>query len=69
MPASLQLAREVERLPETVVRLRSERAVRTAIESLNRRIERYRKAPTSPYVKVKPIDIDAAIQRWRDGRR
>jgi len=69
LPASLQLAREVEHLPEAAARLRSERAVREAVASLNRRIEQYRKAPTSPYVKVKSIDVDVVIQRWRTGRR
>jgi hypothetical protein len=69
LPTSLQLARQIERLPETVRKLPSEYAVREAVSELNRRVVEYLRAPTPPHVPVGPVDPDAVVEQWRSGRR
>jgi hypothetical protein len=66
LPPSLQLAKEVERLPETVRDLPSEQAVREAVRDLNRRIADYLRAPSAPQVPVGPVDADHAVAQWRE---
>jgi Domain of unknown function (DUF1992) len=68
LPAPLQLRREVERLPETVVDLREEREVRQVARALNRRIAEWLRAPVGPAVPVGPVDVDAVVARWRIDR-
>lgn len=65
LPTSLQLAREVERIPEAVADLRSEQAVRDAVGALNERVAAYRRAPSAPYVRVAPVDADQVVAHWR----
>lgn len=65
LPTSLQLARQIERLPETVRKLRSEYAVREAVRELNNRIVAYLRAPTPPHVPVRPVDADEMVAAWR----
>jgi DnaJ-like protein len=65
LPPSLQLARQVERLPATVRSLRSEDAVRTAVSELNRQIVAYLRAPAGPHVPVRPVDVEAMLAEWR----
>lgn len=69
LPTSLQLAKEIERLPETVRGLPSEYAVRELVGNLNRRIVDYLRAPSGPHVPVGRIDADVAVERWREARR
>jgi hypothetical protein len=68
LPTSLQLARQVERLPETVRGLGSEQLVREAVSELNRRIAEYLRAPSGPHVRLGPVDPDKIVQDWRAGR-
>jgi Domain of unknown function (DUF1992) len=65
LPPSLQLARQVERLPETVRGLRSEDAVRTVVSDLNRQILAYLRAPAGPLVSLRTVDPDAIVAEWR----
>lgn len=65
LPPSLQLAKEIERLPETVDGLPSEQAVRETVRDLNRRIAEYLRAPTPPHVPVGPVDADRVVAQWR----
>ena len=69
LPTSLQLARQIERLPETVRKLPSEYAVREAVSELNRRIAEYLGAPTPPHVPVRPVDADEMVDVWRSSNR
>lgn len=69
LPASLRLARDIERLPEKVRALPSEQRVREAVADLNERIDAYRRRPTEPYVQVRPLDPDDAVRTWHDHRR
>jgi hypothetical protein len=68
LPMSLQLARELEVLPEKVRRLPSEQAVRDVVESLNRRIADYLRAPSGHYVPLRPADADEIVRGWREAR-
>jgi hypothetical protein len=68
LPTSLRLARQLERLPETVRRLSSEQAVRDAVTQLNREIEEYVRTPSGPHVPLRPADPDAVVARWRAQR-
>lgn len=66
LPTALQLARQVERLAETVRPLRSEQLVREAVSELNRRIAAYLRAPSGPHVPVGPVDADRVVDEWRE---
>jgi hypothetical protein len=69
LPTSLRLAREVERLPEEVSKLRSEQAVRAVVDDLNRRIAEYRRAPSGPHVALRPVDAEPMLAQWRASQR
>lgn len=68
LPTSLLLRREVERLPETVGRLRSERAVRTHLDELNARIREWIRIPLGPQVPLRQVDVEQVVQDWRAAR-
>jgi hypothetical protein len=68
LPTSLRLAKEIERLPETVRALPSEPAVREVVADLNRRIEEYVRVPSGPPVAIRPVDPDLMVERWRSER-
>ena len=68
LPTSLQLARELERLPEKVATLSSEQAVREAVDDLNERITAYLRMPSGPYVPLRQPDADEVVATWRAGR-
>ena len=70
LPTSLRLRKQVERLPETVRELRSEREVRAVVSELNQQIVTARRFPDGPPVPV-PLadaDADAMVSIWRDSR-
>jgi hypothetical protein len=68
LPASLQLAREVERLPEKVAKLASEQTVREAVAELNERIVAHLRMPSGPHVPLTTVDADEVVAQWRDAR-
>ncbi|WP_280460601.1 DUF1992 domain-containing protein [Nocardia carnea] len=65
LPPSLQLRREVERLPETVRELTTEAQVRATVAELNRRIVDWLRVPTGPQVPVAPADVEEVVAGWR----
>jgi hypothetical protein len=65
LPTSLRLAREIERLPDRARGLMSEQAVREAAQVLNGQIADYLRAPSGPYVPLRPVDINALLEQWR----
>ena len=70
LPPALALAKEVEDLPERLSRLKSETAVRTAVEELNDRIRlALRFAQDGPSVRVMPRDVDHLVEGWHEQRR
>ncbi|MFD1814698.1 DUF1992 domain-containing protein [Rhodococcus gannanensis] len=68
LPPSLQLRREIERLPATVADLPTEPDVRELVADLNRRIADYLRAPSAPVVPVHKVDADATVAAWRTRR-
>ncbi|MFD2082420.1 protein of unknown function [Actinopolymorpha cephalotaxi] len=68
LPLPLQLRKEVERLPETVRKLRTERDVREAVADLNLRIVAWLRAPLGPPIPVRPANADQVVERWRAER-
>jgi hypothetical protein len=65
LPTSLQLRRQVERLPETVHDLPSEQAVREVVGELNRRIVHWLRAPDGPWAPIAPVNADEVVRQWR----
>jgi hypothetical protein len=69
LPPALALAREVERLPDRLAAERSETGVRRVVEDLNRRIRSaVLIAPPGPPVRVRPLDVEDEVARWRAAR-
>jgi hypothetical protein len=69
LPTPLRLRREVERLPETVRKLRSEQAVRDAVEELNERIAAWLRKPLGgPAVPVRRVAVESIVTQWRATR-
>ncbi|WP_308259083.1 DUF1992 domain-containing protein [Pseudonocardia sp. H11422] len=69
LPTPLQLRKEIERLPETVRGLPSERVVRDVVAELNLRIVDWLRAPSGPRVQIAPVNVDDVVGQWRAGRR
>jgi hypothetical protein len=68
LPPSIQLRKEIDRLPETLRGLRSEQAVRDLVHELNLRIVEYLRVPDGPRVPVRRISADDAVAQWRAER-
>jgi len=69
LPPGLRLRKQVEELSGTVGRLRTEAAVRAAVEELNERIRDHLRAPLGPWRPLAPVDVDDVVARWRADRR
>ncbi|HKN52395.1 MAG TPA: DUF1992 domain-containing protein [Amycolatopsis sp.] len=66
LPPALALRRERQDLPERLARERSEQRVRELVEDLNERIrETYRRPQVGPAVVVKLVDVEEAVEAWR----
>ena len=68
LPTPLQLRKEIERLPETVAELRSERQVREVVADLNHRIVEWMRSPSGPPIRVGKVDGDAVVEEWKAAR-
>jgi DnaJ-like protein len=66
LPVPLKLRKEVERLSETVLDLRSEQQVREVVTELNQRIMDWRRIPVGPPIFLPLVDEEAMVGRWRD---
>jgi hypothetical protein len=66
LPPSIQLARQVERLPDEVRTLPSEQRVRETVAELNRDILDYQLRPSPPFVPVRRVDAEAMVTLWRE---
>src|SRR4051794_11861027 len=66
LPPGLALRRERELLPDVVVRLPSEAAVRALVADFNARVERFWRRPVEgPAVAVGQLDTDDLVAVWR----
>lgn len=68
LPESIQLRKEIDRLPGTLGALPTEQAVRDVVRELNLRVVEYLRHPVGPRVQVGRIDVDDAVARWWAGR-
>jgi DnaJ-like protein len=68
LPPSLALRLEIEKLPETLRKLRSEKAVREHVEDLNYRIRRWIQIPVGPQVPLRPVDVEEVVAAWAAAR-
>jgi Domain of unknown function (DUF1992) len=68
LPPSLAMRREIELLPETLARVRSEKAVRDHVEDLNHRIRRWIQIPIGPQVPLREVDVDQVVADWHAAR-
>ncbi|CCQ17163.1 putative uncharacterized protein [Rhodococcus sp. AW25M09] len=68
LPTALQLRKEIERLPSTLIRIRREDSARDALEELNARIVDWIRFPTPPMVPLGPVDVEAWLEEWRTNR-
>jgi DnaJ-like protein len=70
LPPALALAKEVEQLPERLAREASEARVRRHIETLNARIHSAYARPhlSGPPMRVRPVDLEAAVRQRRTTR-
>jgi hypothetical protein len=69
LPEPLRLRREIDRLPETVADLRSERAVRDLVDDLNEQIKTALRRPSDLPIMVFPVDPEPVVERWRASRK
>lgn len=69
LPESLAIRLEAERVLAEVARLSDERVVRGRLEELNARIRKInRTTVTGPPTTLAPVDVEAAVARWRAAR-
>ena len=68
LPTPLRLRKEAERLAAGVRHLRSEQDVRDAVQELNRRIMKWRQAPTGSPIFVPLVNEEQLAAAWRAGR-
>jgi hypothetical protein len=67
LPPALALRKEIEDLPESLARLRSEQKVRSFLEDLNNRIIKAQRAPAQgPGVVPRTVDVEEHVLIWRD---
>ncbi len=69
LPESIAIHREAEAVLQALGALGSEAAVRARLEELNARIRKVNRTATNgPPTSLGPVDVDAAVLRWREAR-
>ncbi len=69
VPESISVRREAERVLASLPGTPSERLVRDRLEALNARIRKVnRTAAEGPPTSLAPLDVEAAVERWRRRR-
>lgn len=69
LPPSIAIRREAEAVLAALSRETDERVVREALERLNARIRKLNATHVSgPPTTLAPLDVEAAVRRWRAGR-
>ncbi|MFR9807209.1 DUF1992 domain-containing protein [Pseudonocardia sp. RS010] len=68
LPTTVQLRKELERLPETTRDLPTEQAVRDLVADLNARVVAALRAPDGPRLPLRRADPDAVVEAWRAHR-
>lgn len=68
LPTALQLRKEIERLPSTLIAIRREDSARDLLDELNARIVDWIRFPTPPVVPLGPVDVETWMESWRINR-
>lgn len=68
LPESIQLRKEIEKLPRTLIELRVEDSVRETLGILNARIVAWIRVPSPPLIPIAPVDVEHWVQQWRVNR-
>jgi hypothetical protein len=69
LPEAISIRLEAERVVEAVGRETDERRVRERLEELNAKIRRINRTTISgPPTTLAPLDVEAAVARWRAAR-
>jgi hypothetical protein len=69
LPEALAIRHEAEEVLEAVERASDERVVRERLEALNGKIRRLNRTHVSgPPTTLAPVDVEAAVARWREAR-
>ncbi|HWN27180.1 MAG TPA: DUF1992 domain-containing protein [Actinomycetospora sp.] len=68
LPTPLRLRREIDRLPETVRDMETEREVRDAVAALAARVAQWLRFPDGPQIAVPVPRADEIVAGWRAGR-
>lgn len=69
LPTTLRLRKQIEELPQTLAKLRTEEQVREAIDELNKQIRSALLGPAEgPSVPLCPVDAEDAVRKWRQRR-
>ncbi|GAA4939186.1 uncharacterized protein DUF1992 [Actinomycetospora succinea] len=68
LPTPLRLRREIDRLPETVRDMETEREVRDTVAALAGRVAQWLRFPDGPQVSVSMPRADDVVARWRADR-
>jgi hypothetical protein len=68
LPTPLRLRREIDRLPETVRDMETEREVRDTVAALAARVAQWLRFPDGPQVAVRMPRADEVVAGWRAER-
>ncbi|MFW6689479.1 DUF1992 domain-containing protein [Streptomyces sp. MAR4 CNX-425] len=69
LPPSLAVRKAAEAALDAVTRARSEREVREIVAEVNEKIRAAHRGPAvGPPLKLAPLDADALVREWREGR-
>lgn len=68
LPESLQLRKEIERLPVTLIEMRLEDSVREALRELNGRVVAWIRTPSQPLIPIAPVDVEDWVAQWKVNR-
>jgi len=69
LPPALALAKEIELLPERLLKERSVSRVRDIVEDLNDRIRRAHRQPqVEPPIRLGTLDVDEIVDQWERAR-
>ncbi|NIL77760.1 DUF1992 domain-containing protein [Rhodococcus kyotonensis] len=68
LPESLQLRKEIEKLPAVLIDMRLEESVRSHLHDLNARVVAWIRVPSPPLIPISPVDVDAWVEQWRVNR-
>ncbi|GAA2223810.1 DUF1992 domain-containing protein [Micromonospora olivasterospora] len=68
LPTPLLLRKRIEQVPDEVLDLPTEQAVRAYVGDLNAQVMAWLRNPTGPRVAVRPVNADDTVRRWRADR-